>query len=203
YLFGTDFIVAPYTEPLDRKIGMATQTVWLPPGDWYHFLNGRRYSGDAWYTMPGRLDDIPVFVRAGAIVPLGPRVGWGGVENPDELHLHFYAGADGRFVLFEDDGVSLSYRDGSCALAQYEQYWRDGQIDITIMPAGGDPAITPAQRTYYLYLHGVTEPEQVVARVNGAPYPVSVDRSYGGEGVRLTSIILERTAVAEIVLRTT
>ncbi|MCZ2115775.1 MAG: glycoside hydrolase family 31 protein [Anaerolineae bacterium] len=203
YLFGTDFIVAPYTEPLDRKIGMATQTVWLPPGDWYHFLNGRRYSGDAWYTMPGRLDDIPVFVRAGAIVPLGPRVGWGGVENPDELHLHFYASADGRFVLFEDDGVSLSYRDGSCALTQYEQHWRDSQIDITIMPAGGDPAITPAQRTYYLYLHGVTEPEQVVARVNGAPYPVSVDRSYGGEGVRLTSIILERTAVAEIVLRTT
>ncbi len=200
YFFGTDFIVAPYVEPLDEKTRLASQTVWLPPGDWYHFLSGRPYGGDAHYTLRGGLDDIPVFVRAGAIIPLGSRAGWGGVENPDELHLHLYAGADGRFVLFEDNGVSMAYRDGSYALTRFEQRRRGDQIDITIAPDGGDLSIEPTRRTYHLYVHGLSAPERTAASIDGAPLAVRVDEAYTGEGVRFEPFVLDRSATAEITL---
>lgn len=201
YLFGTDFIVAPYTEPLDEVTGRSSQTVWLPPGDWYHFLTGERFRGDVRLDLRGDLPDIPVFVRAGSIIPLGPRVGWGGLENPEALHLHFYAGADGRFLLYEDDGTSLNYRAGSYALTCFEQRWRENQVDITIGPAGGDDAISPARRAIRLTLHGVALPERVTARIDGIPYPLEVDYSHEGEGIRLEPMGLDRTATAEITLQ--
>ena len=58
----------------------------------------------------GRLQDIPLFAKAGAIVPLGPKVGWGGIDNPETVDLHCFAGADGEFTLYEDDGRALAYQ---------------------------------------------------------------------------------------------
>lgn len=203
YLFGTDFIVAPYTEPLNRKTGLASQTVWLPPGDWFHFLSGQPYSGDTRHTLFGRLDDIPVFVRAGAIIPLGPKVGWGGVENPDDLHLHVYAGADGRFVLFEDDGVSMAYRDGAYALTEFEQRCKSDDIDITIRAAGGVRSIEPERRTYHLIVHGISAPDRIMASVNGEPRPLQVDIAYEGEGLRFEPFVLKRSDAAAITLQAT
>ncbi len=203
YLFGADFIVAPFTEPLDEKTGLASQTVWLPPGDWYHFLSGRHYRGDARHVLRSRLEDIPVFVRAGAVIPLGPRVGWGGVENPDELHLHFYPGDDGRFVLFEDDGLSMAYREGTCALTRFGQRRRNGNIDLSISPAGGDLSVAPTRRTYHVYIHGISAVDRIAARLDGGAIPVLVDHSYEGEGVRLEPITLERSSTVEIALQVT
>lgn len=201
YLFGTDFIVAPYTAPLDEETGLATQSVWLPPGEWFHFLTGKIYDGDATYVLQGDLEDIPVFVRAGAIIPLGPTVGWGGVENPDELHLHIYAGADGCFELFEDDGVSTSYKEGKYALTLFEQRWKSEQIEIAIAPAGGVDSIEPSRRAYYLYVHGFNVSNEANIRINGKLHQLSPDPAYVGDGARFRPFELARTANAEITLR--
>ncbi len=104
YLFGSELIAAPFVSPADPDTGLSRQVIWLPEGDWVHFFTGEHFAGDRWHAIYGRLADIPLFAKAGAIVPLGPRVGWGGIDNPSELHVHVFAGADHTFTLYEDDG---------------------------------------------------------------------------------------------------
>ena len=168
YLFGTDLIVAPYASPADNDTRLTRQAVWLPPGDWYHLFTGEYYAGDGWHARYGELDDVPVYIRAGAILPLGPRVGWGGVENPDEIHLHVFAGANGRFSLYEDDGVSTRYREDAYARTIYEQRWEESRLRLTIAPPSGDRSVVPAQRTYRVFVYGINAPARATMLSDGA-----------------------------------
>lgn len=167
YFFGSELIAAPFVSPADHDTRLARQVVWLPPGDWYHFFDGRRFSGDSWRALYGGLDEIPVLARAGAIVPLGPKVGWGGVENPASLDVCVFPGADSRFELYEDDGETVAYRDGAYALTPMDQEWREGKAVFTVGPVEGDAAQTPAERTYRVHFRGVERPGAVTALVNG------------------------------------
>ncbi len=165
YTFGPDLIAAPFTERLDPDTQLSRQVVWLPAGDWYNFFTGEHYRGDAWYALYGGLKDTPLFARAGAIIPLGPRSGQMGVENPDELDVHVFAGQDGRFVLYEDDGDSTAYQQGHYALTEYAVKWRPDTLTFTIAPATGDTTPIPAERRYRLHLHGIIEPEAVRVQI--------------------------------------
>jgi alpha-glucosidase (family GH31 glycosyl hydrolase) len=84
YWFGSELIAAPFTAPAEADLGLSRQRVWLPDGLWFDFFTGKQYAG-GWQTVYGGWSTIPVFAKAGAIVPLGPLAGWGGVENPAEL----------------------------------------------------------------------------------------------------------------------
>ena len=69
-------------------------------------------------------------------MPLGPRQGWGGVENPAQLELHVFPGADNRFVLYEDDGETLAYRQGRFAQTPMELQWGADRLTLAIGPVG-------------------------------------------------------------------
>ncbi len=174
YLFGADLIVAPYTTPAGFDTRLSRQVVWLPPGEWYHFFTGEFFAGDAWYACYGELDDVPVFARAGAVIPLGPRAGWGGVDNPAELHLHVFAGADGRFTLYEDDGMSQTYQQGHFAQTRFEQKWEGDALRITILPVSGDAAQLPEHRTYTLHVYGIAAGVRASLLADGATRQVEV-----------------------------
>lgn len=173
YLFGTDLIAAPYTEPADPDTRLSRQAFWLPPGDWYHLFTGEYYRGDTWYARYGGLDDVPVFARAGAILPLGPKVGWGGLDNPEELHLHVFAGQDGQFSLYEDEGDGVAYRTGAYAWSRFEQRWDDSSLRFTIFPPSGDTTLIPQEREHHLHFYGVAEPGQVTVMIDGATQAVN------------------------------
>ena len=200
YLFGTDLIVAPYTTPADPDTRLARQVVWLPPGDWYHFFSGETYRGDAWYACYGALEDVPVFARAGAILPLGPQVGWGGLDNPAELHLHVFTGADGHFTLYEDDGQSLAYRGGAFALTRFEQRWVDNRLRIIISPPSGDASVVPAEREVHLCLHGVAAPEAVSVLIDGVSRPLTFTTDVDREVIHLEALSLGVSTTATITI---
>lgn len=191
YMFGPDLIVAPYTQPVDGDTRLTRQAVWLPPGNWYQFFTGEHLAGDAWVSRYGGLDDVPVFARAGAIVPLGPRVGWGGLENPTEMHLHIFAGDDGRFVLYEDDGETTAYRDGEFALTRYEQRWDGSRLLVTLSPPSGASALVPDTRTYYLHIHGINSPGQVSVMSEGASTPLEYEYDAGNEQAIIGPMIVD------------
>ena len=174
YLFGSELVAAPFVSPAGPDTRLARQVVWLPPGDWFHFFDGRRFSGDSWRALYGGLDDIPVLARAGAIVPLGPGAGWNDVDSAASLDIYVFPGADNRFELYEDDGETLAYRDGAYALTPMAQQWRGGELTFTIGPVQGDTGQTPAERTYHLHVRGVERPAAVSARVDGEERSVSV-----------------------------
>ena len=70
YTFGSELIAAPFTSPRDADTRLSRQVIWLPPGDWFNFFDGRYFEGDSWQAVYGDLGEIPVFARSGAIIPL-------------------------------------------------------------------------------------------------------------------------------------
>jgi alpha-glucosidase (family GH31 glycosyl hydrolase) len=150
YFFGSELIVAPITTPADPKTGFASKRVWLPPGAWRNFFTGEQVAGGKMREVKAALEDIPVYAKAGAIVPLAPKVGWGGLANPTELDIHIFPGADNTFDLYEDDGETTDYQHGKYAITRFEL--KDNIF--TIHPVQGDLSVVPAQRTYRLHLLG-------------------------------------------------
>ena len=163
YWFGSELIAAPFTAPTEADLGLSRQRVWLPDGLWFDFFTGRQYAG-GWQTVYGDWSDIPVFAKAGAIVPLGPLAGWGGVENPAELTVHVFPGADGHFTLYEDDGETVGYERGAYAETPVTQTWRGDSLVLAIGPVQGDASLAPATRTYVVHLHAVAQAAVTVTR---------------------------------------
>ena len=165
YLFGSELIAAPFTSPIDPDTRLARQVVWLPEGDWIDFASGETLTGGGWHAIYGRLDDIPLFAKAGAIVPLGPKVGWGGVGNPAELDVHIFAGANGHFMLYEDDGETLAYRNGAHVLTELMQRWQGDHLEFVMSAAEGECGCLPERRTVRLLVHGVADPALISAQI--------------------------------------
>jgi hypothetical protein len=191
YSFGSELIAAPFITRRDPDTGMSRQVMWFPEGDWFNFFTGQYIPGDAWYALYGCMDEIPVYARAGAIVPMGPMVGWGGVTNPSSLVVHVFPGADNRFELYEDDGVSQSYLDKAFAITPMTQNWSVQCQVFRVGPAIGDLTLIPARREYTLVFHSLYEPDECSVQINGVPVSVSGiyasdEKSFTLSGLTLT-----------------
>jgi alpha-glucosidase (family GH31 glycosyl hydrolase) len=190
YWFGSELIAAPFAAPADAETRLSRQTVWLPAGDWFDFATGERLTSGGWRTVYGGLDDTPIFAKAGAIVPLAPEVGWGGVENPDALRLVVFPGADNRFELYEDDGETTDCTRGRYALTTFAQEWRGDALRFSIAPAAGEASVVPAQRTYEIWLRGIARPATIDLSVNGAPVATSYTYDAATETVIVAPVTL-------------
>jgi len=200
YAFGSELVAAPHVRPADPETRLSHTVVWLPEGDWFDFFSGEHLPGNAWHSRYGGLDDIPVYARAGAIVPLGPQVGWGGIANPGALEVHIFPGADNRFLLYEDDGESQAYASGHYALTPLAQAWRGSELEFTIGPVEGDAGQTPERRRYDLVFHGVARPPEVVVRVNGQARPYQASYEAPAEALRIGGLELGREEVLSVTL---
>jgi hypothetical protein len=159
YMFGPEILVIPATEP--TADGMTEVPVYLPPGEWFDFGTGRVYSGNTDLVYPCPLDRIPLFVKPGAVIPMQQDVQFVGEKPLDPLIVNVYRGADGEFTLYEDDGVSLDYREGGFARTRVRlDDERDG-FTVTVEPAQGDYAGMPQRRSIVLRAFGATRPQSV------------------------------------------
>ena len=108
-----------------------TATKYLPKGaQWYDFWTGQRYQGGQNVEIQTSLDRVPMFVRAGSILPLGPEMQYVGEKSWDNLELRVYPGANGSFVLYEDEGDSYNYEKGTYTTITFD--WSDKSRTLTI-----------------------------------------------------------------------
>jgi hypothetical protein len=107
YLWGRDLLVAPVVEK-----GAASRRLYLPRGDWYDFWTGERITGGREIERAVDLATMPLYARAGAILPFGPLRQYTGESVDAPLELVVYPGADGAFTLYEDDGATFDYWRG-------------------------------------------------------------------------------------------
>ena len=111
----------------------ATKTAvkYLPKGAvWYDFWTNKQYKGGQTVTLETTIDRVPMFVRAGSILPLGPEMQWVGEKKWDNLELRIYPGADGIFMLYEDEGDNYNYEKGAYSVIQFS--WNDKTHTLTI-----------------------------------------------------------------------
>jgi alpha-glucosidase (family GH31 glycosyl hydrolase) len=126
YLFGRALLVNPVTSP-----GATSRPVYLPAGvDWYDFWTGRRLAGGQTVEAAAPIDTLPLYVKAGSILPLGPVVQYAEEQPGAPLELRVYRGAHGAFTLYEDDGNTYDYEKG--AYTEIPITWHEAAKTLTI-----------------------------------------------------------------------
>ena len=183
YMFGKNFLVAPVLE--DNVLG---RNVYLPQGDrWIDFWTGYTFDGgERPYKIAG-LDVMPLYVRAGSILPWGPEVQYSSEKNWDNLELRVYPGADGTFTLYEDELDNYHYENG-----QYTEIpitWNEATKTLTFGARQGSFDGMLAQRTFNVL---VVTPEKGTGDAHSTQFDAVVN--YTGEEI---SIQLETENVAE------
>jgi alpha-glucosidase (family GH31 glycosyl hydrolase) len=200
YMFGSELIAAPFITEKDADTRLSRAVAWLPEGDWYDFFTGAYYAGGGWHARYGTLRDIPVFARAGAIVPQGPTPTGLGVETPKHLVIHAFAGADGSFDLYEDEGNSNDYLEGEYAVTPIRQAWGASRSTLTIGPAEGSTDLLPAARRVDIVLRGYTNPAQVTVTRGGAAVEAAPAYEAGSYSIRLEGIEMAPSDRLEVVV---
>jgi alpha-D-xyloside xylohydrolase len=126
-------------------------TKYLPKGaKWYDFWTGQQYQGGRDVTMETTLDRVPMFVRAGSILPLGPEMQYVGEKAWDNLELRVYPGADATFTLYEDEGDGYNYEKGVYSTITFS--WNDRQRTLTIADRQGSFPGMLAERQFTVVL---------------------------------------------------
>lgn len=131
FLYGPALMVSPVTDP-----GEQSRNVYLPQGTvWYDFWTGQRQEGGRFLSAQAPLETIPLFVRAGSIVPMGPDVQYSDEEPADPIEIRIYPGANGDFVLYEDEGDSYRYEKGVYSTIAF--HWNDAAQSLTMGERNG------------------------------------------------------------------
>ncbi len=147
FMFGPGFLVAPVTEFNARK-----RQVYLPAGaDWYDFATGKYLKGGTAITAAAPRERMPLFVRAGTILPSGPSIEWTDEKPADPVVLHVFTGESGTFSLYEDDGKSLGYARGESSRIPLQ--WDQSSGVLTIGKREGSYAGMPENRRFLVVFH--------------------------------------------------
>ncbi len=142
YMFGPAFLVSPVTTYKARS-----RSVYLPrAAGWYDFWSGASAAGGKAIDVAAPYDSMPVHIRAGSIIPTGPEIQYTGEKPADPIVLWVYAGADGDFTLYEDDGLTYGYEKG--ASARIPLHWDDARQTLTVGKREGTFPGMAKERTF-------------------------------------------------------
>jgi len=139
YLWGRDVLVAPVAEQ-----GASSRKIYLPRGVWYDFWTNERIEGGREITRAVDLATMPLYLRAGAILPLGPVKQFVEEGSEEPLTLAVYPGTDGSFLLYEDDGKSFDYQRGEWMGIQMSWHDRNRVLELQLAP--GSKMLAPLKR---------------------------------------------------------
>jgi len=175
YMFGPAFLVSPVTVYKARS-----RDVYLPPtpGGWFDFWTGHVESGGHHVTAAAPFESMPVYVRAGAIVPVGPLLQYTSEKPPDPITLTVYTGANGDFSLYEDDGATYGYERG--AFSRIPIRWDDASKTLTIGARAGTFTGMLATRTFRVVLVSPAKPRGLIGPADG---DVDATLAYDGRAV--------------------
>jgi alpha-glucosidase (family GH31 glycosyl hydrolase) len=139
YLWGRDLLVAPVTEK-----GAGSRRLYLPRGSWYDFWTEDKVEGGREIERQVDLATMPLYARAGSIIPFGPLKMYTGEQVDGPLALNIFPGADAAFTLYEDDGATFDYRRGEWMKLQMA--WNDSRRTLTLRLAKGSRMLPPSRR---------------------------------------------------------
>lgn len=146
YLAGRDLLVAPV-----YSNGARTRAVYLPAGEaWYPWEGGARVTGGQTVVAPASLGTLPMYARAGAIIPRGPVQYYANQFQPDALDLLHWPGGSNRFTLYEDDGETTNYLSGAFALTTFEAVSATNALTFVVHARNGN--YDPGARDFYLIM---------------------------------------------------
>lgn len=162
YYFGSEMIVSPITEPMDKESQMAKVSVWIPEGKWIDLFTGLIYEGSRRIDCYRQIAAIPVLAKCGSIIPVDGREDGNRINNPEYLELYICAGGDGEFSLWEDEGKGAGFDKEDWAETKIK-YEYGKMSKLTINAPVGNMAAIPKTRKYRLRVMGTEEGMEVKA----------------------------------------
>lgn len=193
YMFGDDMLVSPVVTPGDKVSGLASEKVWLPQGEWIERPSGKHLEGPATFDRSFSIDQTPVYLKPGAIVPMEPPMAYTGQKPVDPLIVNIWPLADhgtSSYSVYEDSGVSVEYKHGVFTRLPIKAEQTGDTLKVEIGPVQGSFPGMLHTRAYELRLPADWPPEHVT--VNGAPVHQANGAGKGGwtfEGNTLTTVI--------------
>ena len=198
YKFGESLLVSAITSPDDEQLRLGCTRALIPQGRWYDVFNGRIYKGKSTKKLYRKLSELPVLLAWGGIVPLavGDPENINGTGNPKSLHILVGGGNSGNYTLYEDDGISMEYKNGAFARTLYEVSFDEEKKSTVFIVhrAAGDTSLLPEKRSYELEFYGI---DVKAAKVNGKDLEVLSTTGYSAI-VRLPETDVKEELVVEL-----
>ncbi len=193
YFFGREMIVSPVTAPVDKHNEQAEQTCYLPKGEWFDTLSQSMVKGGKTVSKRCMLNETPLFVRAGTILP-----GTFGMQNVapaclTRLAVIAYPGKAGEYELIEDDGISTDYQKGRCVRIRLAQKTAKNVRTVTVKYVSGNYSGFTAKRVLEVRLPGCVPPERVTLGRHALPCVYNFDSipepAYRYDGAECTIVV--------------
>lgn len=167
FMFGPAILVNPVTEE-----GATSRSLYLPAASaWYDFWSGEKLDGGRRITAAAPLDRIPLYIRSGSILPLGPEIEYAEQQTNEPIELRIYRGSDGSFTLYDDQGDTYAYEKGEHAVIPLR--WNDKTASMTI------------GARYGRYPHMPREKEFRIVLVDGSKARVTKQVRYAGQEIKV------------------
>ena len=174
FFFGTELIVAPITEHTSAKTNLAGVNVWIPEGRYTDIFTGRIYSGNQFVKMFRDIETIPVLAKEGAIIPMSANDRTNDCSNPETLEVLAYRG-NNTFVMYEDDGETLSYQNGEYLKTAFTVAENANKVEFSIAKAEGTESVAPENRTFVIKFKDIVSADASVT-VDGAVYDAKAEK---------------------------
>lgn len=166
YFFGKSFMISPIIKPMDPDMNRTIQKFYIPEGVWYDFRNGKRYLGNHKYIGFYSIDDYPVFVKQGSIIPMAGPNSFMSYSNPKDLEIHVFPGQSNTYHLYEDDGETYNYLEGKYCITEIDYNYRKSNYTLIIRPIEGDTNILLPKRDYKIVFRNTKKSDNVVVYEN-------------------------------------
>lgn len=195
YTFGDLLLAAPISQPGEGPNKVASQQVWFPKGEtWWDFFTHERQQSGTTASISKPLDEMPLYQRGGHILPMQPYTARPATTPLDTLVMRVYPAGmdvDNTFELYEDDGISLDYQQGTYATTALQYTQRGNKGTVTVHPVHGTYPGLVSQRAYCLQLPALKDNGSV--KVNGKKATVTHDNGLNTPVVEIPAQALDQT----------
>ncbi len=198
YFFGSGLLVAPITTKKDMIMNRTIHRFYLPEGIWYDFFTGKKFIGNKKYIGFYKDEDYPVFARKGSIIPMSLKSNYNNTANPTDLEIQIFPGNSNTYELYEDDGISLRYKDKIWFKTIIEYVYEPDNYTLTIkIDSNNKRDIVPEYRNYVIRFRNTKDVEKVTCTIDnsnvefnsyedGTDYVIEVNNIYTFKNLNIT-----------------
>ena len=171
YFLGSSLLISPIIKQNDPLINRAIQRFFIPNGIWYDFKTGKKFVGNKKYVSFYKIEDYPVFVKAGGIIPLASANDLMKTDAPKEFEIHVFPGASNSYSLYEDDGITNSYLKGHYSITNIEYNYLTNNYTLIIRSTEGKSDLIYSKRNYKIRFRNTKQAENVKVYANDKAIP--------------------------------
>lgn len=171
YYFGSSMLISPIVKKSDPLIDRTIQKFFIPEGVWYDFKTGKKFIGNKKYVSFYNIENYPVFVKAGAIIPLSGVNDLMSPDPPKELEIHIFPGQSNSYNLYEDDGLTEKYKTGRFVITNIDYNYLNNNYTLIIRAVEGKSDLLFLKRDYKIRFRNTKEATNVKVYANDIEIP--------------------------------